>query len=426
MRILTLLMITIACMGFSLSVAAQDVIAERVKKAESNYQQSTHRGLAILGTVLERKIDTAKRSGNLELLTVLQEQKRLFTEEQILPTHVSLTSDSKRYGDLLEREAKALIRYYNVAVKDYTKAGDLEAAKRMQDKIAKAGPVPRLVIGKSQASSIPRRGEKEFADGNLREVWGDRKGNWIDLSIVDDRLQESMLSSAGHVQYQNGKIREAWGKKRAQWIDLTIVSEKMQESTLPSRKQHLQYQNGKLREKFGKQHGPWITIRELAYEPIVFEIDLVQTLKSATTDHNKRIVTQRKELQSAILQANTEEAIGRAKDNYRHQVVRIKDKYINALQAALEDAIAKDRLIEAGQIKVQILRVKSQIESLATEDNTPDVPALDAGDGSDTSAPPQLNDQAPPEQSDIERDESPQEDKPGPDGAGNFFGLPLE
>lgn len=419
MRISVQLTIAWLCMSFSFGVAAQDRATQLVSQGEEKYQKAVQHLLDELEDEIDTKIDFASRSGNLDLVIVLKDQKRLLIEKQQIPAHKSLSSAASRYQRSLERESEKLIRIYEFAIKESTKASNIDAAKSIQTKIEKLNPSPELVIQDAQHTSVPKLGEKEFSNGRLREVWGDQVGEWIDLSVIDDTLQESMIGGRGHIQFKDGKLRETWGQRHGQWIDLTVVNDQLQESVV-NRRGHIQYQNGKLREVYGKKAGKWIQIRELKRKPVVFEDDIIQLLKTATIHHNNQIVGERKKLQSTILKANEEASVTEAEDAYRQEVTSIKNKYIAELQDVLATAVAEERMDEASKIKVQILRVKTQIERLSREQAEPDLPALDDGNEDDPAP-----DQQPPAREDDQPDDDVAPD-PASEEQVDFFGLPLE
>lgn len=119
---------------------------------------------------------------------------------------------------------------------------------------------PRPIPASLQESVIAGRGQKQFVDGRLREVWGNQVGEWIDLSVVDNRLQQSVIPGRGHIQYQNGRLREVWGTVVGEWIDLSVVDTRLQHSMISGRG-HIEYQNGQLREVWGTRVGAWMVIR---------------------------------------------------------------------------------------------------------------------------------------------------------------------
>ncbi|MCF6175546.1 MAG: hypothetical protein L3J71_07250 [Victivallaceae bacterium] len=117
-----------------------------------------------------------------------------------------------------------------------------------------------IVSNDLQQSVIRARGDIQYKNGKLREVWGGRYGDWIDLTVMNNVLQESVIRGRGHIQYKNGKLREVWGGRYGDWIDLTVMNNVLQESVIRGRG-HIQYKNGKLREAWGHSYGDWITIR---------------------------------------------------------------------------------------------------------------------------------------------------------------------
>ena len=115
-------------------------------------------------------------------------------------------------------------------------------------------------------------GYKQYQNHKLREVWGSEFGNWIDLSIIDNNMQESIVPHSGHIQYIGGKLREVYGKTYGDWIDIhNYDNDNIQRSFIDG-KAHIEYNNGKLREAWGEMKGEWIDLKNndnVLYETFV-------------------------------------------------------------------------------------------------------------------------------------------------------------
>lgn len=113
-------------------------------------------------------------------------------------------------------------------------------------------------------------GYKQYKNNKIREVWGSEYGDWINLSVVNDSIQQSIVHN-GHIQYKNGKIREVSGDLFGNWIDIHNNVDEMQISYIEN-KSHIEYKDGKLREAWGVSKGNWIDIKindNILYETFI-------------------------------------------------------------------------------------------------------------------------------------------------------------
>lgn len=477
-RFLSILFLTL--LAVTQIAAAEDSIGKRVEVAEDRFEKAAQRVVEGLETAIDKKIQQAQRSGNLDLLTELKKQKQMYLEHEKTPSHPALSGDIRNYYRDIDREGDKLVKIYEHAIKEYTKAGGIEAAKAIQERIAWLRPMSH-VTSKDGAMSAEQAAEMfglpsnaiadkdtlSFRAGNLDQRTGFY--NSKELLTEDFEFGFSIKANAYHMigadidglryTYSRGhwsntgtaivvadEIKRFKGKRYAIRDTSKYASLKMRvkSGTLTW------YYNGNemFKTRLKKSDAPprvslviggheaLVSFRKMRLEtdysitrthlkdtptPGRKDAQTIEKLMAATINHNKQILTERKQLQEAILQAEEEQAVVTAKAAYKRQITSIKNTYINELQDVLGKAVEGDRLEVAGKIKTQILRVKKQIINLAKADTEPNVPELDAGEADD---PP------PGEKPDDADDNQPGDDPPADDasdeGELDFFGLPLE
>ena len=221
-------LVLLAAFGFAVRADTPDEEAAR-RSAESHNEAIRRADEAFINAVAKAKVQHRAK--------VIETKERLIVElRRTLRSAVRGRSPENglvigRQIDALKQEVEAL-------------KSEAALAKAAQRKRAMEG---RFVTSGTGVSVIRARGDKEFVDGKLRERWQKSRGDWIDLTLLDDTLQESVIGGRGHVQYQNGRIREVSDSKHGQWIDLTVYSDKRQFSVVPG-VGGIEYQNGRLRE----------------------------------------------------------------------------------------------------------------------------------------------------------------------------------
>lgn len=463
---------------------AQDRVSERIEAAEKAFEQAVERTKDKLAAALDQEVRKARGAGSLERLVELQEQKRLYEDEGVMPNHPAMSRHAKSYNQSLRREGDRLVRVYEYAVQEYTKEDKVDVAQEILERIHWIKPttavIPELGIGQNQTLTareaiglfeLPESAVFDEDTIQLRAGNIDRgQGFFRTKAFTSDDVEFAFSIKASAYQVIGAEINgERYFYSRGHWQNGgTCISAAGQVKNLKKKQfrvrdgsrftpMALRIQDEKLTwfydgqeafeckiqaedppyqvRLFTGSHDRQFFLRDIRVEsgyeitrttlkgaasPGIDGDPEVESLKAATLKHNKLIVAEREQLQQAILEAEQEHAISDARAAYKREVTSIKKRYIDELNVVLGRTLTNDRLAVAGKIKEQILRVRSQIEQLNKQETPPDVPEIDTGQEGDAPAEPQPSD------SDSSQSEDGPADSPRGDGKTDFFGLPLE
>jgi hypothetical protein len=262
-------------------------------KAWAEYEQTISKVAESVMAAINKQFDAAAAKGDLDAAEKWQAIGERFEKAGEIPVDTDAKAAvSAAFADY-KKAKKELAKAYEPVVKALTKEKKIAEAKAAREELRAidasrqdmgsseerdgvSSAYPRsgqpvqhpnrkphrtvLHSGPLKKSVIPYIGEKQFENGKLREAWAGKFGQWIDLSRVNETIQESKVPG-GHVQYQHGKLREVHDANHGEWIDLSVIGDEIQESHAPGGG-HIQYQNGRLREFHEGHFGEWMTIRE--------------------------------------------------------------------------------------------------------------------------------------------------------------------
>lgn len=178
----------------TVSFAQEDPVEQKLVESKAQFESATENARTALIEALQKKEDSAKKSGNLQLLLAVQADVKAFEENGDLPKSVP----TGVYEGQMKRARVRLEAAYSEAVKLYTKDGSVELAKAVQKELdefkipsdtdtLKKGTVWRGMLKASIAGGEPKsyeltitildRAGKRFTaryevGGQLREITG--------------------------------------------------------------------------------------------------------------------------------------------------------------------------------------------------------------------------------------------------------------
>ena len=137
-RLITILIA--ACLAFPVATQTEtERIEQRVLVAEQAFLNSVDRGQKALQRsltlALNRAIEKAAQSGDLDRLESLQAELKALTEEGTLPKDAIARPYVSRFREKAVTLGDALIDRYEIALRSYTKARQIDEARLIQDKI---------------------------------------------------------------------------------------------------------------------------------------------------------------------------------------------------------------------------------------------------------------------------------------------------
>ncbi|MEO0475558.1 MAG: lectin-like protein [Planctomycetota bacterium] len=427
----------------SANPAVADPIAEAVREAE----QAFHLGIMrakndrnkSITTILDREIERAIATGDLDTLESLQAQLEAYQTDETLPELPATRSHTTRYDQQLIRLGNDLIKAYETATRQYTQARDVENARLIKEKILWTRPTHDLkthrhsnhlyMVVHEQKTWRQAKAEAEALGGYLACISDRSEVRFIVRNVTKGKTNAWLGGTDAHQEgdwvWLNGEEGYwPWNKNEP-----NNVRRKQHHAVLNLSGSLSDINENDTRVKGYLVEWDALPTRETIYKtPAQAERDAeaIDTLKSATLTHNARIVAERERLQSAIVEAQDEATIEQARKQYDDRVLRIKIVYLEQLNTGLERALAEDSIEITTSIQTQRLRVQGQLAKFTDQRKRGgiSIPAPDAGDADPTPADepdaPVLADDRPDEAPD------PAEPEAGPDDAGTFFGLPLE
>lgn len=201
-----------------------DPIKDRLTAAKETYKKSIDRARAGLVVEMKKKELAAQKAGDLKLLEKLQAETRSFEERDELPKSVSL----KVYDGQVRIARMKLEDAYSLAVKQYTKAGEVNLAKAVQqsldefrnNKESKVSSLPAEAVVVTEWPSFPLTGHV----GSVKSVaiTGDGKfgfstGGWIngDGSVRKWNLETTreVFVFRGHEGFVEGVVCDVSGSR---------------------------------------------------------------------------------------------------------------------------------------------------------------------------------------------------------------------
>lgn len=168
-----------------LSPALADDITETDNHLESARQTffskvDDARGEVISG--LDKKIETAKRSGDLDMVVSLTEERQAFVKQGSFPASIN----SRTFEREVAAALRSLTRQFDAAIRVYVQAGRIDEAKQLREELQsfKDSPLNRVNWGVAEYTIVSGAGSfKPFANGerafpNRSYVWRDVSPTW--------------------------------------------------------------------------------------------------------------------------------------------------------------------------------------------------------------------------------------------------------
>jgi len=111
--------------------ADDDPVEKKLTAAKDEFEKAAHKARAGLVTDLKKKEEAAQKAGELKTLEKVQAEAKGFDERGELPKSVPVNS----YESKLRTARAKLEEGYKVAVKEYTKDGNVALAKAVQQEL---------------------------------------------------------------------------------------------------------------------------------------------------------------------------------------------------------------------------------------------------------------------------------------------------
>lgn len=178
-------MVFAAIVGSSLALAEEDSIGQKLTVAKDDFEKAAERARSELIADLKIKADAAQKAGDLKALEMLQAELKAFEGSGQLPKSVPV----KSYESQLRTARAKLEMAYELAVKLYTKDGEIALAKVAQrelDEFKKAGSVG------ASTPADPFKVKSVWVDNEARQVLTvtERKGEKFTATFqIGDRFE---------------------------------------------------------------------------------------------------------------------------------------------------------------------------------------------------------------------------------------------
>jgi hypothetical protein len=128
-RPLTLVVVCAALIAGLTSAADDDPVTTKLSAAKAEYESATGKARTGLLADLKKREDAAQKVGDLKTLEKVQAETKAFLDEGVLPKSVP----TKGYTGEIRRAKLKMSAAFAAAVKQYTKDGNLKAAKQVQE-----------------------------------------------------------------------------------------------------------------------------------------------------------------------------------------------------------------------------------------------------------------------------------------------------
>ncbi|MBX6316406.1 MAG: hypothetical protein IRY99_26365, partial [Isosphaeraceae bacterium] len=113
--------------------ATNDAIGKKLEAARKKFDGQVAKAKRVVLERLKKAENVAKRAGKLDGLERIEEERKKFESEGMIPSSVS----TRDYENELRRARRDLARALSQAIAAYTKKGSLDAAQRTQDELIK-------------------------------------------------------------------------------------------------------------------------------------------------------------------------------------------------------------------------------------------------------------------------------------------------
>jgi hypothetical protein len=150
----------------SSTLFAQDSVTQKLDNAKSDFETAAEKAKNELLKLLQKKEESAKKAGNLQLLQEVQAEAKLLEEHDEIPASVSTIG----YDKQLLTARRRLVGSYKDAISRYTKDGNIDLAKVIQkelEEFEKSSARSRIPIPKD-AVRLGNRAYKLFRE---KQTW---------------------------------------------------------------------------------------------------------------------------------------------------------------------------------------------------------------------------------------------------------------
>jgi hypothetical protein len=158
-RVVLLLALMCGLCGTNTCFADEDTVATALNSAVEEFKQAQVESERKLLDQLEKKIQTAQTSGDLELYEKLSDERERYLSGGVLPQSASV----RTYEASLRQARSKLNSAYLTAIKAYTSLGSIEKAKALQQEL------------NSLKAATPDR----YGTANSRSYWGHASGYFV-------------------------------------------------------------------------------------------------------------------------------------------------------------------------------------------------------------------------------------------------------